>query len=94
MSTLNQLDELVISEMTAQEAHQLIDTIIQRKINNCNIKYMSIWEGNHNVKNSEVEQEIEALRQQQQALKKKIAETCADGRTICFKNSFEVQASA
>lgn len=77
--------------LSPSEVIDLIIKSIDMKINLCKIEYMSIWEANHCVDTSEIDNKIMDLTNRKNSLIKRIEKIRADKATISLDSILELK---
>lgn len=74
--------QLVKGNFSAQEASQIILSLINEKINFHKIERLQIWEGNHNCETKPLDKRIEELEKEKINIKQIIEEAKGQGAQI------------
>lgn len=87
MKTMNMMED----KFTCSEAKDLICQMIDQQINFYKLQYMSIWEGNHSMTTTHLENKIADLVEQKEEINRLIKHAKEEGYNLSIDSKVEIR---
>ena len=87
---INQKIQLVKGEFTASEASDIINALIDEKINFHKLQRLQIWEGNHICKTDHLNDRITELQKEKETMRNFISKVRAQGSMLKINGILEI----